>query len=45
MDMPIAIGKKQTIEELTDGRIKKRAREKPARPRAAAQPEAARKAG
>ncbi|HUV05523.1 MAG TPA: hypothetical protein VMX94_10500 [Armatimonadota bacterium] len=42
--MPIAIGRKQSIEELTDGRIKKKAREKaaqPARPRA----EAARKAG
>jgi len=43
--MQIAIGRKQTIEELTDGRIKKKPREKPARPRAAAQPEAARKAG
>ena len=39
--MPIAIGRKQSIEELTDGRIKKKAIEKAARPRA----EAARKAG
>jgi len=45
--MPIAIGRKQSIEELSDGRIKKKAGEKaaqPAPPRAA-QPEAARKAG
>jgi hypothetical protein len=44
--MPIDIGRKQTIEEITNGRIKKKPREEtPVRAAAAARPEAARKAG
>jgi len=46
--MPIDLGRKQSIEEITNGRIKKKPREKaearPAeRPRPAARPEMARK--
>lgn len=48
--MPVDIGRRQTIEEITDGRIKKRTEEKPTsrtagRGSEAARPEAARKAG
>ena len=48
--MPIDLGRKQSIEEMTNGRIKKKPREKaqagPAeRPRPAARPEMAPKAG